>query len=556
MNIISNYDNLKCKIGQYISQAVSYSVESGKTYVTCLVPSFKNTISTWDYSSDISLSVDLSNNGIDFSSSGINFIYVNQLTLITSISPYRGPAIGNTKISISLRLPIQVIDYNPICRFGNIPVTATVFSSTVLTCMTPSLSLISTSYTKCFSNYYCNVNTTFELQGNSYVFSYVYYTDPHVESIIPPSSSGILTPSTVVRGNNLFTFFESPLSRFTLVVPNTNSPSPISIMCNSIDYNSTLICSPPMSILSTGMVLPQEVFLEVSVNSGSDWTSDSKKYTFSSEDVIASMDVASGPNTGNTLLTIKYTNIFQNSGADLFRCKFSTSLNTGGYIIPATWDTTNLVIKCYSPPKNEIDGTEEGTADVSISSNSIAFSSTTLPFIYFREGVFISIDSPYLIINYQYTKKIVGTFPTPSTSITTKLKLIAVSTTRQAIVSSLSQSTTEITFQVPTGIFAINDNIQISASFNNGNNYQTTGFVLKGVNGASISSAFPLIISTGSSYVITLTGSVFYSIPLYCVIDSNSPILGSRISSQKMLCTIPSKSIETTSTINVCFNAH
>eukprot|EP01022_Parablepharisma_sp_SALTPOND_P014603 TRINITY_DN20009_c0_g2_i2.p1 TRINITY_DN20009_c0_g2~~TRINITY_DN20009_c0_g2_i2.p1 ORF type:complete len:2825 (-),score=233.62 TRINITY_DN20009_c0_g2_i2:4128-12602(-) len=550
-NVIPMHDNLKCKIGQYIASAKNYvyNPTTGIAKITCNIPTYRSTIGSWDYTSDIVVSADVSNNGIDFSNSNVKFMFVNQLTLVTGIGPYRGPITAGSTVFINLRVPIAVADYGPICRFGDAVVPAILSSPSTLSCSTLDVfGKISPEKLRCYKDTYCAVNSTFELQGNSYTFPYSFYMDPRINSLLPPCSGGSTAP-ILVRGSDMFNFFENPLAKFTL-----NSDSEI-VVCQPVDYNNTIQCVPPTDLINS-YALPVKTTVEVSVNSGVDWSNNAKSYTVSKEDEPVSLDAVSGPSSGNTKLTINYENIFSHEDEEDYegyRCHFSTAANTEGFVVPAKWDNINEKIYCITPAKNVIDGTTEGVAEVAISSNGVTFSSKKLQFKYYKEATFTQIDSPYLLIDLSYQKRVIGTFPqSDATTIVPKILLEAVGTTRSQILDTTSYSTTEITFVTISGIFESSDTVQLSISFNNGFNFQPTPFVLKSILSAALSSATPSIVHLATaSTAINLIGQTFYSAPLYCLIDSSTKVPATRITSKLVLCHLPGKTVEASSTVTL-----
>lgn len=550
VNIIPTHDNLKCRIGVYEASAKDYSYDSVTkiSKITCNIPTYRSTVSSWNYDTDIVVNIDVSNNGIDFSNSNVQFMFVNQLTLVTNISPYRGPMKGGKSVSIGLRIAIPIEDYSPVCRFGDAVVPATISNPTMLTCATIGVyNKITDQYMKCYKDLFCAVNSSFELQGNSYRFSYTFYSDPSVEVLLSSCSGGYNNP-IIIRGTGLFPFYEHPLARFSI---DTNTKD---IICKPLDYNNTIQCVPPIEMID-GKPLPAYANVEVSVNNGGDWSTNGKTYVFSDKDSPSSLDALSGPNTGNTKLTIKYTNIFQHeeNNYDGYRCKFTTSGNPTGLIVPGFLNMELEEIYCVTPPKNKIDIiSEDGNADVYISSNGMTFSTSKLTFTYYKEATFSQIDSPYLLIDLAYQKRITGNFPSQTPVIIPKVKLEVLGTSRTQVLNVVSYSTSEIVFSTIPSVFQFSDVIQVSISFNNGYNYQTAPFILKGIESSQFYSVLPSIvhISTAES-IVNVIGKNFFSIPLYCVIDSTTTVPATRINSEIVLCHLPGKTVEATSRISI-----
>ena len=79
------------------------------TYLECIIPSldYLALTSIYPIAQDNSFPIEVSNNGKDFSSSGLRFKYINTTQLVV-IYPTTGPEIGGTIINITLvDLPID-----------------------------------------------------------------------------------------------------------------------------------------------------------------------------------------------------------------------------------------------------------------------------------------------------------------------------------------------------------------------------------------------------------------------------------------------------------------
>ena len=96
------------------------------------------------------VSVEVSNNGVDFSTSGVEFAYVEGV-VIDHVTPVLGPSSGGTTIffTLSHRTSVEPSFDVISCEFGNfVEVTAvyeniSVRGETVCSCVTPALSSIS-----------------------------------------------------------------------------------------------------------------------------------------------------------------------------------------------------------------------------------------------------------------------------------------------------------------------------------------------------------------------------------------------------------------------------
>ena len=108
-----NSSSLSCKFGKTITKAVFIS----QTRCTCVSPPYK-------ISSRVlprTVSIQISNNGIDFVSSSRTFTYLYQVS-VTSISPKHGALEGGTRVIV--RGSHFVNNEVLACKFGDIVVAA------------------------------------------------------------------------------------------------------------------------------------------------------------------------------------------------------------------------------------------------------------------------------------------------------------------------------------------------------------------------------------------------------------------------------------------------
>ena len=94
---------LKCRIQDYETTG-TFLDDGTNTYVKCIIPSYQYIIDNQNIPTlpDGSFSVEVTNNGRDYSTSGLTFKFI-VLNQIVNISPSTGPDTGGTVISIQVK---------------------------------------------------------------------------------------------------------------------------------------------------------------------------------------------------------------------------------------------------------------------------------------------------------------------------------------------------------------------------------------------------------------------------------------------------------------------
>ena len=202
-----------------------------------------------------------------------------------------------------------------------------------------------------------------------------------------------------------------------------------------------------------------------------------------------------------------------------------------------------------APAKKDLDGTKDGLAEVTISTNGVTFSTNSLVFNYFQDATFNDISSPYLLFDLESENIMTGTFPQIVHQTTPVIVLETIDKVRSHKAVVISNSPTEIKFKINANIFKFGDTIQIEISFNDGLSYQLSPFILKSVLSAKLDSIMPTVLHIDSTEtLINIVGSIFYLTQLYCIIDGNEKAAATRITSNLILCHLSESSIEKTST--------
>ena len=499
-------------------------------------------------------------NGFEFSSSGLTFMFINQLNLISTISPIKGPKTGSTEVHFALR---RNLDFSSVvstqCWFGDSTIAGSYSkkADNELVCISPAATAIISANKPitCYNFYFCIITAGITINEYTWKYLFIYYQDPSISLLLPYSSAGNAAPTLLIQGTDLYSFYYLAYAKFTFSVG-----TPTIFDCVPVDFNTTVKCMP--SLLS-GNTIPSDAKVEISYNK-QNWMQSQNGpiyFTFNNEDAVVSLSPLSGPCTGKTKIVIKYSNIYSTgSDPDRFRCKFTYSAGSASRIVPATWNSQASEISCLSPSAVEIIDTIplDASVTVQISSNSKDFSqSALLQFNYYPEAVFTSIDNPYYICDIVYLRTITGVFPVLANNalISPIIKLVKVigsdgGTPKEVTISPVSYSANSITFNTVSNIFVFSDTIEIFLSLNNGYTYQKSPIYLKAIPAGTLYQALPNNINLNTLTTVTITGDKFINMPFVCSIDGVD-VVAVRITSEKILCTLPSSSVGKTTTVTV-----
>jgi hypothetical protein len=330
-------DGLACKFSDVAGvPAIVPALMISSTQVKCRTP--RNPPGSY--------TIQIANNGIDFSSDGVVFVCL-ATPAISVVQPNNGTNAGGTLVTIHGK------DFSPDnarCRFGTRLVSAVFMSSHELKCFSPQHA--SGSVPVEISN-----NADFTSSGLTFTF--------HAPAARTPSDSGSASVAVIsvhpprceseggveisVRGQN-FTNSAIAVCRFgDIAVP-------------AVWHSSTEVrCIAPRHAPST-------IYLEISMD-GKDFSYSGFSFEFYVGAAVTKLVPSNGPITGNTLVTV-YGNNFARS--DSLVCRF------GSTHVPITSFLSSTAVTCLCPPS---DGHSKSLV-VEISNNNFTFSDNRARFVY------------------------------------------------------------------------------------------------------------------------------------------------------------------------------
>ena len=281
------------------------------------------------------VSIQISNNGIDFVSSSRTFTYLYQVS-VTSISPKHGALEGGTRVIV--RGSHFVNNEVLACKFGDIVVAASFVTSSELICLSPSHNVgrvaveVSTNRVDYSGN---GVLYTFKMQS----------TVSFIEPRLGPISGGTLV---TVHGNNFIqgTNFYCRFGETSRGVVKGTWVATSLIQC----------ISPPSSHPSTKAVY-------VSTNLV-DFTRKSVKafFTHTRELELKSLAPTSGPAFGGTNVSVFGENFYPLPSGAKLRCRF-------GQKVVAAYIVTPYQLACATPTFSLPNHVNQAKVNVSVSLN-------------------------------------------------------------------------------------------------------------------------------------------------------------------------------------------
>lgn len=259
------------------------------------------------------LPLEISNNGVDFTSSGALFSFVTALE-IKVFWPTSGPTTGGTLITVqgSGFLGGSTVE----CILNEVQVPAAVYSDDELSCLTPSMTVEGPRYLRVANNGIDEVSS-------STTFTYV--APIRLVNVKPPSSAEEGGVTVIIEGRN---FVASP----TLSCRFGSQGAVLALWLSSTQVSCVV---PPTR---SG---PREVTLTVT-NNGQDFAAGALTYTYLPVFTLLKLDPVEGPVDGGTEVTLIGTGLGQ---AGPWACIFGQS-----FAVPAA-QLENESLKCRSPPK-------------------------------------------------------------------------------------------------------------------------------------------------------------------------------------------------------------
>ena len=374
--------------------------------------------------------LEVSNNGVDFSSFNASFLYIEPIKLNMIPEPLVGPATGNSLVSFSV-IPSTSSDIE--CIFGNVSAIARTDNGITFDCITEGgISGFLPLELRC--------------EGASIgLFSYFFYSPPVLKQLFP-ASSGEFGGSTIVRGYGFFLSnrvscrFGNSLSEGAFLspetircrIPSTNQLGtvPLQLSFNGVDFvesalyftytsyatiyqispstvvdmgenitvtgtsflNSTLclfgnvgvqaveVLSSTLLICTVPSKLPAVTLVRVS-NNGFDRSSSSVVLNIVKPLVVTARSLLLGPTSGQTAIVL---GLNTNSSSQSY-CRF------GDDVVNATVLSSGASsITCSSPTQ-----LGDGKVALFLSVNAVRFYSTGLAFEYYFPAQIRSISPSF-----------------------------------------------------------------------------------------------------------------------------------------------------------------
>lgn len=355
-----NFSTILCKFDEVQTVEGVYLRDS---LISCPVPPLPD--SEVRKRADFQSSIDVSLNGQDFTSFKIPFLYLRNLSVMSS-SPVAGPSSGGTPLKINVGTEGQYRHQDLSCFFQDVNVLVPLLWSSISslgTCVTPPYPSAGLADIKLVMP--AADNTSFNpIEGGSVMFQY--YVPPKIDSIWPLFGSERGGTLVKISGSG---FLNSPylFCRFgDVVVAPVDAPD-----------EHTILCLSPKSTFGVS-----SVSVEVT-NNMLEYTTDGLTFEYVEEMSITAISPTTGPLVGNTIIWIDGKNFYDSP--DL-ACRFDSNSSLR---VPAIFVSTTRVT-CVSAPR-----TTRGQVTVETTSNGVDFTRQGLQFFY-SEVPYIMEISPVL----------------------------------------------------------------------------------------------------------------------------------------------------------------
>eukprot|EP00163_Fabomonas_tropica_P008375 TRINITY_DN17_c0_g4_i1.p1 TRINITY_DN17_c0_g4~~TRINITY_DN17_c0_g4_i1.p1 ORF type:complete len:4695 (+),score=879.62 TRINITY_DN17_c0_g4_i1:301-14385(+) len=438
--------------------------------------------------------VDVAINGVTFTSSGISFSYYTD-PVPTSVHPTIGPATGGTTVSIRGTGFFVGASANT-CSFGGITAAASFVSTTLVTCVSPSTLPIGSQ------------SVSFAANGVDFStgFTYTAHARLVVQSVSrwrgPISGGSNLT----VVGDNFM-----PSSLATCSFGNTSAP-----VAALYESSTSIYCVTP-AVASAG-----EVEVRVSMN-GQDYSHDFARFRYVVDPVPASLAPATGPEAGDTLVTV-YGSDFVHSSR--LRCRFGTKTP-----VVAEWITATQ-LECRSPPGL----VSEGFLPVEVSINDLDYTSAAVSYFYHS--------------TLAVTSLLPNSGPTLGGTLVTVIGTGFVWSPQGPVcrlggdlfVRASYVSATQVTCTTP--LVVTNSSMQFDVS-NNAQQYTNSGINFTYVDPVHVTAVNPSSGSYTGGVAVTVSGTGFLFGKTYVQFGDAEPILVTLISTTQFVVTSPEYSAGT-----------
>lgn len=310
-----NRTTLSCKFGELVVDAVFISNEQ----IDCCSPLARDAISQGPLLKSTPLMV--SNNKHDFVPAG-TFVYY-ETPSISAVLPSKGPAL--TDVTLFMASSLGWFE-NPVCRFGDELVNATVASDSAILCMSP-IQLDNTSP---------QVNIELSLNGVDFFVSgktFQYSSHPLIYSISPYHGSISGYNSVLVHGRNL-DFSDDLICRFGNVETVAFEVSATTIRCTAPPQTSGTVSFGITSKKSNTDI--KQLYNDTLMH-----------YTYLSPIIITSIHPTYGSISGGTVVSIQTDSLVF---AEQIYCVFDGETTSIAHVTSSS-DTTT-VISCITPQRS------------------------------------------------------------------------------------------------------------------------------------------------------------------------------------------------------------
>ena len=327
------------------------------TLISCATPAAA-TAATASSLGHESTPVTVSNNGIDFYRSHVQFQYVAD-PVVTSVVPSTGPENGGIIVKVAGANFQDAPDLA--CRFGSLVVPAEFVSPSLLSCMAPPLGRLG------------RVLVSVSINGIDFSGSadalFAYTAEPTVYAATPSRGSTVGNTTVTVTGSN-FKLGGGTFCRFGLVVTPATVQDSHSLTCTA---PPTEVAGPVVLEVATNLdslSFAAGTQLDLLSRLGAHFTTSGVEFTYDAPISVTALWPELGPQDGGTTVTLRGHN-FVNSST--LCCRFGT-------VVVSAQLRSSTRLSCVSPPASA-----GGEVPVSASLNGVEFGrDTTNTFLYHK----------------------------------------------------------------------------------------------------------------------------------------------------------------------------
>jgi len=339
-NFNGDYDTPpSCTFGGVASSAAVYVSESE---IHCTTP---------PSISAAFVTVEVSNNNVDFAASATLFEYAEEAT-ISGIKPANGDEVGNTKVIVSGANFVE--SENLGCLFGGVPGTATYLTGNSIECSSPAASSLSGS-----------VLLQITMNGEDFIDSpvpFAFLPSITIDSISPNFGEVDGNTPVTLTGSN-FVFSGDLYCRFKTTK-----------VAASFVSSSTIICASPASTDENNRAVDLSV-----TNNDVDYSAPTT-FTYVEGASITSIFPKRGSLEGGTIVTVSGENFMSSDGLG---CKFD---KPSVVVVPAMY-VDESTITCITPSSNSL-----VSSSILVTNNNVDFSPSPQKFHYINNIAVFSVS--------------------------------------------------------------------------------------------------------------------------------------------------------------------